>query len=270
MKNLINEIKKMADEVIKTLGPYHKESAYEEAFMHELRINRLPYERQRNIEIIYKGYSIGIRRPDCILYPKWSGSKKEEFLVEMKAVKNITKGHKRQGEVYLFSLNIPKGIILNFNTDKNESEIYELLKPKKEIKKEIAIPKKKGKINLQKVLFNSAKNVMEYLGTEFFYYDKGKDLYINAIGVELRLHGIEFYSQKIPVLYKSQQVTEYEYEYVFPEGKYVKIVTYKKESDIEKVYDEVKHYNKLFKMREGYILALPEVENLTIILREVN
>lgn len=269
VNELKDKIKEMADEVLKELGPYYKESVYEEAFIHELRLNGIPYERQRNIEIIYKGYSIGMRRPDCILYPKWSGSD-EEFLVEMKSVKNVSKSHINQGKVYLFSLNIPKGVILNFNTSKKEAEVIEIFKEgERKIEKEVVKPQKiEG--NLRDILLRSAKNVMEYLGTEFFYYEKKKDLYIEAIGVELRLNGLEFWSKKMDVLYKSHKVTGYEYEYVFPpDGETVKVATYSKEDDIEKSYEEMKFYNKLFNIKKGYVLALPEKESKEVILREI-
>jgi len=48
-------IRESAEEVMKALGPYWKEEIYEEALMHEFRLRGIPYDRQRNIEIIYKG-----------------------------------------------------------------------------------------------------------------------------------------------------------------------------------------------------------------------
>lgn len=77
----------VAQEVMRILGPSYTEKVYEEAFLHELRLKDVPYERQRNIEIVYKNHRIGERRPDCILNPHWCGTAGPEFLVEMKALK---------------------------------------------------------------------------------------------------------------------------------------------------------------------------------------
>jgi GxxExxY protein len=69
---------------------------YEEALCHELRIRGIPYERQRNLDLIYKGYSVGTRRADFIINPFWATKKSDEHVMEIKAVKTINKDHMRQ------------------------------------------------------------------------------------------------------------------------------------------------------------------------------
>jgi len=141
-KEKIKELAWKVMEEIKRMGlPYEEfeEKVYEEALMHEFRIHKILYERQRNIEVIYKGYSIGMKRPDCIINPGKIG---EEYLCEMKRVSKITKDHVRQVEVYLLSLNIPEGCVLNFNHSKGSPEIEEVKIPQRNKKEELVLPKK--------------------------------------------------------------------------------------------------------------------------------
>ncbi|MEO0130631.1 MAG: GxxExxY protein, partial [candidate division WOR-3 bacterium] len=67
----LKEVKEAAGEVLRELGKGYEEKVYEEALAHELRIRKIPYERQRNFEIIYKGYKVGEGRVDLILNPLW-------------------------------------------------------------------------------------------------------------------------------------------------------------------------------------------------------
>ncbi|MCS7151710.1 MAG: GxxExxY protein [Endomicrobia bacterium] len=263
-------VKQVADEVMSYLGGYYNEAVYEEAFVHELRLRGIPYERQRNVEIIYKGFSVGICRPDCILYPLWSGSK-EEFLVEMKSLAKIDKPQIRQAEIYLASMNIANGVVLNFNKKTNTAEVVEVLKPTRQVKREIH-PQQltTNKKITEKILEGIVKEVLDYLGSEFFYYSKeGVEIYIRCVAVELRLNNLEFHSLTYPVLYKSQQVAEYTYDFVFSTGEVAKIFAYKKQEEFQQQLDEFKFYNKLFNIKSGYIVAIPFESELNPIIREI-
>ncbi|MEN3013439.1 MAG: GxxExxY protein [Endomicrobiia bacterium] len=266
----IETIKRLGNEVMKELGPYYRETTYEEAFAHELRLCNIPYERQRNIEIIYKGFSVGFRRPDCILYPLWSGSK-EEFLVEMKSVSKIEKHHLRQAEIYLASMNIKSGVVLNFNQKLKTAEVEEVQRPDREVKKETSRTEtKRDKVSTEELLKYATKEVLDYLGLEFLYSGKdAMDIYINSIGVELRLNGLDFYSVSYPVLYKSQKVADYTYDFVFNTGEVAKIFVYKKQEEINQQLDEFKHYNSLFGIKSAYIVAIPYESNLDIVVKSM-
>ncbi len=257
----IKELHDAAQKVMDDLGSYHKEQVYEEAIMHEFRCCSIPYERQRNIEIIYKGYTIGMRRPDCILNPLWSENEGEELLVEMKALKKIGAQHKKQAEVYLISMGIDKGVVLNFKKGKNEVEILQVQNPGKEFEKSVVKPTEPSEADIEKVLKQAGEEVLNYLGPEFFYHDKGVDLYIEAVGVELRLRGLDFSSATHPVLYRDHHVTDYLYDYVFSNGEVVKIFTYKKESEIDSQKAEFRFYKERFGIKEGISLFFPKEEN---------
>lgn len=267
--NLVKMIEEIAEEVLRELGPYYKEEVYEEALLHEFRLRGIPYERQRNIEILYKGYSVGMRKPDCILNPLWSGSK-EEFLVEMKALAKIDKKHIMQAEVYLNSMNINNGVVLNFNTKTNSIDIQTVAKRWKAFSREVKRPlKEKRDEELRTVLNAAGREVLAYLGTEFFYHDKGEDIYIESIGVELRLNGVQFHSATYPILYKGHHVGDYEYNYIFQNGEVAKVFAYKKDVDIEEQIDELRMYNRIFGIKKGFILALPQNEGMDVVVKEV-
>jgi GxxExxY protein len=259
--------KEVMEEMRRTGLPYEEfqEKDFEEALMHEFRLNKIPYERQRNIEIIYKGYSIGISRPDCIINP---GEK--EFLCEIKRLKNVQKNHIKQAEVYLISLNISEGCILNFNYSEGLPEIIEVKKPDREWKSEIQLPKKESEIINKEILLEAGKEVMNYLGTEFQYQDKeANKLYANAINVELRLRGINFYKATYPIIYKGHEISTHSYDYVFEDGSTAIIFIYKSIDEIDEKVNTLNAYNKLFGIKKGYIIALPSTEKMEVEVREI-
>ena len=87
-KNWKEAVIQAAQEVIDTLGVEYVENIYVTALLHELRLRDIPYDSQRHIEITYKGYSLGLRRPDIIVSPAWSKSPGNEYPVEVKALRN--------------------------------------------------------------------------------------------------------------------------------------------------------------------------------------
>lgn len=262
-------VKEKADEVMvffKKLGGKFKEEVYEEAFVHELRLSGIPYLRQRNTEIIYKGYTVGTKKPDCIINP---GGKVEggEYLVEMKTVKNITKGHRMQAMVYMLSLDIENGCVLNFNPYTMEAEIEPLTKPQRILRKDIVQPGEKAKGKLSDILKECGEEVYSYLGNEFLY--AGTDIYVNAVAVELRLRGINFHSSTYPLLYKGHRITDYSYNYVFEDGSVAVIFDYEKEEDINDYIEELNIYNQINNIKKGYLLALPKKEGLDVKVIEI-
>ena len=58
LEGLITEVIGAAIEVHRNLGPGFIESVYECALCHELELRGIPYERQKEILIPYKGISI--------------------------------------------------------------------------------------------------------------------------------------------------------------------------------------------------------------------
>lgn len=266
----VKKITDAAQEVMKVLSKMPAsfiEKQYEEALFHELRLRKIPYDRQRNIEIIYKGHTIGSRRPDMVLYPAWCKEKTDEYLIDIKCKVTKDKAAIKQVQVYLLSMNIPKGAVLNFNKKSGEVEFIEIERPNRELRSDLEEPSRKTKANVKSALEKAAKEVLDYLGTEFFYYDAG--IYINALSAELRLKGLDFHQTTYPILYKEHKIDEYTYDYIFTTGEAAKVFTYKDPEKIEEMIEELKHSNKMFAVEKGYILGIPEVEDLKVIVKEV-
>ena len=99
-----------AMEVHNILGPGLLESAYEEALEYELSIKGLYFERQKEIDLFYKGRNIGKYRLDFLV--------ENEVIVELKAVKEYNSIFEAQLITYLKSLNKRIGLIINFNVPK--------------------------------------------------------------------------------------------------------------------------------------------------------
>jgi len=114
----MEEIKKFAIEIYKILGAGYNETVYEEALAVEMRKAKINYNTELNVEIIYKGEKIGNHTLDFIV------EKKPKFVVELKAAASISKGNRSQLKAYLKTLNLNKGLLINFPyPDKEKPEI---------------------------------------------------------------------------------------------------------------------------------------------------
>ena len=97
-----------AIEIHKNLGPGLLESVYEECLCRELDIRKIPYERQKELPVLYKGYTVDCGfRLDIIVA--------EKIIVELKACKEILPVHKAQLLTYLKLTGIAVGLLINFN-----------------------------------------------------------------------------------------------------------------------------------------------------------
>jgi len=98
----------VAIEVHKALGPGLMESTYEECLCIELELRNLPYERQREIPITYKGVNL-----DCAYQLDIVIS--NQLIVELKACESIQPIHEAQLLTYLKLSGIKVGLLINFN-----------------------------------------------------------------------------------------------------------------------------------------------------------
>ena len=99
-----------AMEVYKQLGPGLLESVYEQALIHELKINDIPVESQVEIKVKYKGINItDSLRLDLLV--------DDSVIVELKSVEELKPIHHKQLLTYLRLMNKKVGLLINFNTD---------------------------------------------------------------------------------------------------------------------------------------------------------
>jgi GxxExxY protein len=68
-------------EVHRILGPGLLESIYEEALCHELSLRNMPFERQKEVDVIYKSRVIKGQRLDLLV--------NSEVVVEIKSVRRL-------------------------------------------------------------------------------------------------------------------------------------------------------------------------------------
>ena len=95
-----------AIEVHRELGPGLLESIYEEALCYEFGLQRIKFERQVPVDIIYKGQVIKGQRLDLLI--------EKEVVVEIKSVSKPPDTVVSQTISYLKATNLKRGLIINF------------------------------------------------------------------------------------------------------------------------------------------------------------
>lgn len=104
--DLTREIIGAAMEVHSNLGPGFLESVYEEALAIEFDLRKVRYERQRGIDVFYKGLLAKQFVCDFLVG--------EKVLVELKALKAITGVEEAQILNYLRATGLEVGLLINF------------------------------------------------------------------------------------------------------------------------------------------------------------
>lgn len=96
-----------AMEVHRTLGCGFIEAVYQEALEEEFKKRNIPYEREKEIPIEYKGKKLSKTfRADFICHNK--------IILELKAVSGFTDDHYAQIYSYLKASQLKLGILINF------------------------------------------------------------------------------------------------------------------------------------------------------------
>ncbi len=80
---------------------------YENALSLEFDTRNIPYKRQWEISVFYNGKEVGKQRLDMFVFDK--------FVVELKAIKEITNEHFAIVRSYLKAAGERHGLILNFS-----------------------------------------------------------------------------------------------------------------------------------------------------------
>ena len=94
--------------VHRELGVGFLERVYQDALEYEFRERGIPYEREKKIQIMYKGKPLGEPyRADFVCYGK--------IIIELKAVKTLEDTHYAQILNYLKATKMKLGILVNFH-----------------------------------------------------------------------------------------------------------------------------------------------------------
>ena len=96
-----------AMEVHRYLGSRFLEPVYQAALEVELDARGIPFAREVELPILYKGHSLSVRyRADFVCF--------EEILIELKAMERLTDRDDSQVINYLSASQIKRGLLLNF------------------------------------------------------------------------------------------------------------------------------------------------------------
>jgi GxxExxY protein len=119
LKDITEKIIACAIEVHSTLGPGLLESVYEEALAHEFTLRGINYEKQKEINLKFKGKEIGRHRIDFLV--------ENEVVLELKAVESMHKISDAQILTYLKAMSKRVGLLINFNVERLKDGIKRLI-----------------------------------------------------------------------------------------------------------------------------------------------
>ena len=88
------------------LGPGLLESIYEEALCYEFLLKEIPFERQKELDVIYKDKVIKGQRLDVLVF--------REVVVEIKSVRKLEDVFIAQTLSYLKSMRLKRELLINF------------------------------------------------------------------------------------------------------------------------------------------------------------
>lgn len=103
---LTHEIIGCAMQVHNTLGNGFQEVIYQRALALEFKYEGVEYEREKEMEILYREEQIGTRRVDFLVEGK--------VMVELKAIEQLENVHKAQAINYLETYGLADGLLINF------------------------------------------------------------------------------------------------------------------------------------------------------------
>ncbi|TDA66270.1 MAG: GxxExxY protein [Chloroflexi bacterium] len=108
LEDLTEKIIGAAIEVHRTLGPGLLESAYQECLAQELTLRKVPFAKEKNLPVEYKGIHVDCGyRIDFLI--------DNQVIVELKAVEAVLPIHRAQLITYLKLTGCKVGLLINFN-----------------------------------------------------------------------------------------------------------------------------------------------------------
>lgn len=109
-KRLSEQVIRCAQNVSRELGAGFLENVYENALCVELKNAGLPFNRQQQFGVLYKGENIGNYIADIVVA--------DRLLLELKALSGFSREHEAQVMNYLKASELTVGLLLNFGVTK--------------------------------------------------------------------------------------------------------------------------------------------------------
>lgn len=95
-----------AMEVHRVLGPGFLEVVYQGALAHELKLRGIEVRQEHHLPVNYKGVLVGYYIADFVV--------EDKIILELKAIRQLTREHKAQAINYLAATGLKLAILLNF------------------------------------------------------------------------------------------------------------------------------------------------------------
>ena len=115
----MEQIKKIATHVFKTLGAGFNERIYHNAMEVLLKKQNIPFQSEHEIPVLFESIQVGKVRADLVV--------DEQLVVELKAVRGVCDKHTTQCFMYMKLLNMEQGIVINFPpNDEDELDFQEI------------------------------------------------------------------------------------------------------------------------------------------------
>lgn len=116
MKDISNDVIGAAIEVHKALGPGLLESCYQTALAYELTLRGHNVKTEGKVPIMYKGIDLS-SSIDGVHSLRYDMIVDDCIVIELKSAEEIKPVHFKQLLTYLRFLNIPIGLLFNFNVN---------------------------------------------------------------------------------------------------------------------------------------------------------
>ena len=109
LKKEVYSVVGAAIEVHRDLGPGFLEAVYQEALEREFQLQNIPYEREKELPVLYRGEPLNtFYKADFVCF--------NSVIVELKALKGFTSREESQVINYLKASGLHRALLINFGT----------------------------------------------------------------------------------------------------------------------------------------------------------
>lgn len=112
LRNLQNQVTEAALEVQKNIGPGFLPKDYCQALAYEFQLRSIPFEREKNVKLPYKGNVAGQYKLDFVV--------KKKMILTVLSEDEISDSDRSKMRNFLKALDLGLGMVINFSREKVE------------------------------------------------------------------------------------------------------------------------------------------------------